>query len=1338
MKRRDWKRGLAFLCATALIAGSLTEFGPLTRVKAEETNLFTDGDMGDDGSDFWTAGNWKFEGATWSAADNIKYDQWAAYDETTSGLGINYGSGDGTVSMYQTIASLDAGDYTVTGWIKDTNSKTGSVTVYHGEDITDEDSLLNITSSFQQFTGHFTLEEAVTDYKVGFNITSEQGAWVCLDSLSLIRNTEDNTGDNENGDTEDDTEDDAEEDTGIVYENDFEDDADLTVWNLNWSVQEATSQSETGAGNNTTTVWNFWSEVAQNLTVSKTFTDLEAGNYKASFETAGGSVDGKLILQAGEDSASASMTVTAWDTYTTAETNAVILSEGATLTLTVDADFQAGGYFKMDNIRLMKVSDEDADAGKKKKLESLKSLIAEYEELSAGDYTEESWEKLSELLDDNKAYIEQLGDTLNFTVAEVENRITALTAAKEALVSASIVKADIYVEKVDGIKDDFIGGVDVSSYVSLKKSGVKYYDFAGNELDDQGFFNLLADSGINYVRVRVWNNPYDSNGNGYGGGNNDLDTAVKIGQWATNAGMRVLIDFHYSDFWADPDKQQAPKAWQGLTLDEKLAEVTKFTTESIQTLLDNGVNVGMVQVGNETNNGIAGESDWSTGMLRVFATGCDAVHAVADKNNHPIKAVLHFANPESGKYQTYAAKLAEANVNYDVFASSYYPYWHGTLSNLQGQLDAIAKTYEKEVMVAETSWATTLEDGDGHDNTVRDGNNDTDMPYDFSIYGQAKELREVINTIVNTTNGIGVFYWEPAWLPVQVYDADADNAEEVLQNNRTAWEQYGSGWAASYAGEYDAKDAGKWYGGSAVDNQALFDFSGHPLDTLNIFKYVKTGATTELKISVVKTTTAEAALGEEISLPEKVTVTYSDGTSSEREVTWNAEQIKTAQENGAGEYRITGEVVLNEKKYEAICKLTISPENILPDGGFESGADTAWTIDGNGVSVKADSSNVKKGTYCLHFWADTEMNYTATQTVTLDAGVYTFGGYLQGSPDGTDDTYEIYVSYDGQEQTASVAMNGWQNWSNPEIKEITITKNNTEITLGIRVKASANIWGAWDEMYLYRIGDVTETPVVTPQPSTPEPAQSSSSDSDTAAPAQTVDWNTVTANVQDKIAEVTQNPNINSVNMNIVCSGETKLPATVLESIQGSNMALALHNGNGVAISISGQDLKGTALNALQSIDLTVNSDAQNIPAAVVASKNADAVKQLSVQNSGVFPVPVNIHVSVGAENSGKSANLYRYNEETKQLEYCASFPVTRNGQSMFALKQGGDYMVTVTATQPKETVYFAGGDYTVKAGDTLSVIAARSNISLTALKAKNPQIKNIHKIRVGQKINLN
>ena len=116
----------------------------------------------------------------------------------------------------------------------------------------------------------------------------------------------------------------------------------------------------------------------------------------------------------------------------------------------------------------------------------------------------------------------------------------------------------------------------------------------------------------------------------------------------------------------------------------------------------------------------------------------------------------------------------------------------------------------------------------------------------------------------------------------------------------------------------------------------------------------------------------------------------------------------------------------------------------------------------------------------------------------------------------------------------------------------------------------------------------------------------------------------------------------------------------------------------------------------------------------------------------------MNIHVNVGAENSGKYANLYRYNAEKKQLEYCGSFPVTRNGQSTFALKQGGDYMVTVTAAQPKEIVYFNSGDYAVKAGDTLSAIAKRNHMSLAELKAKNPQIKDLHKIRVGQKLNLN
>ena len=1333
MKKRDWKRSLAFVCATALIAGSLSEFGPLTRVKAEEMNLFTDGDMGDDSSDLWTAGNWKFEETTWKAADTIKYDPWAAYNDTASGLGINYGYGDGTVSMYQTIASLDAGNYTVTGWIKDTKSKTGKVTVYHGENTTDTASL-DITSSFQQFTGHFTLDEAETNYKVGFQITSEQGAWVCLDSLSLTK------------DATDETEETPAPESNILYSEDFED--EKFDWTENWSTEtKGESKSATGdCDANSSKVWNYYSTIAQNMTATTTVTASEAGSYKASFRTAGENVTGTISLTAGDRKVSADLTAGGWNVYTPAETDALSVEAGTELTITISLDIVAGGYLKIDDILVTKVSDAEIQAAKKVKAEELQSLITEYKVLKETDYTADSWKALQEALTESENFLQALdGDYTSTTVTEIEEKITNLKKAKDELKSAAVVTAGINVKRVNGLKSDFIGGVDISSYRALKDSGVKYYDFAGNELDDAGFFKLLKDSGINYVRIRVWNNPYDASGNGYGGGNNDLQKAVDMGKLATDAGMRVLIDFHYSDFWADPDKQQAPKAWQNLTLDEKLAKVTEFTSDSLQTLLKSGVDVGMVQVGNETNNGIAGESDWSDGMLAVFAAGCDAVHKVADENKHPIKAVLHFANPESGNYQTYAEKLADAKVNYDVFASSYYPYWHGTLDNLQTQLDTIATTYHKEVMVAETSWATSLEDGDGHANTVREGNNDEGMSYDFSIYGQAKELREVINTIANTTNGIGVFYWEPAWLPVAVYDQDATNAEAVLASNRAAWEKYGSGWASSYAGEYDAKDAGKWYGGSAIDNQALFDASGHPLETLKIFQYVQTGAAMEnVCVSTVQNAeTQEIDLGGSFTLPESIKVTYSDASEENAEVTWNQADTAAVQTNVPGTYTVTGTVVLKDGEHAVKCKVIVNRENLLRNPGFEEGTES-WNISGSGVSVKADAKDGRRGNGYLHFFEESAGSYEVTQTIWLDAGIYTFGGHLQGGDGGENDRYEICVTVDGKTQTAEGELNGWKNWSNPEVQNIEITKDGTKVTVGIRATASAKAWGSWDDMYLNKTGEVTPAPVVTPHPTaTPAPAtapetESSSADKETSAPVQTVDWNTVTSNVQAKIAEVTQNPNINSVNMNIVCSGETRLPAAVLGSIKGSDVTLALHSGNGVTVSISGQDLKGTALNALQNIDLTVDSNAQNIPAAMAASKKAEATKQLSVKDTGAFPVAVNIHVNVGAENSGKYANLYRYNAEKKQLEYCGSFPVTGNGQSMFALKQGGDYMVTVTAAQPKESVYFNSGDYAVKAGDTLSAIAKRNHMTLAELKAKNPQIMDLHKIRVGQKLNLN
>ncbi len=165
------------------------------------------------------------------------------------------------------------------------------------------------------------------------------------------------------------------------------------------------------------------------------------------------------------------------------------------------------------------------------------------------------------------------------------------------------VKSDtLYVKQVANLPDDFIFGMDASSVLAEEASGVKYYNFNGGERD---VFKTLAEKGITHMRGRVWNNPFDKDGNGYGGGNCDINTAVEIGKRATKYGMALLVDFHYSDFWADPGKQMVPLAWKDMEIEEKSEELYKYTKECLEKLKKAKVNVGMVQIGNETNGSFA-------------------------------------------------------------------------------------------------------------------------------------------------------------------------------------------------------------------------------------------------------------------------------------------------------------------------------------------------------------------------------------------------------------------------------------------------------------------------------------------------------------------------------------------------------------------------------------------------------------------------------------------------------------------------------------------------------------------------------------------------------------
>ena len=200
----------------------------------------------------------------------------------------------------------------------------------------------------------------------------------------------------------------------------------------------------------------------------------------------------------------------------------------------------------------------------------------------------------------------------------------------------------IYIEPIEDISDDFIRGMDASAVLVNENSGVKYYNFEGKEQD---VFQTLAEAGVNYIRLRVWNDPYDENGKGYGGGNNDVATAIALGKRATQYGMKVCVDFHYSDFWADPKRQHAPKAWKGMSVEEKCDALYAFTTESLTEMLEAGVDVGMVQIGNEINYGMSGES-FLPSVTKLLEAGSRAVREIATANQKDIQIVVHYTNIE--------------------------------------------------------------------------------------------------------------------------------------------------------------------------------------------------------------------------------------------------------------------------------------------------------------------------------------------------------------------------------------------------------------------------------------------------------------------------------------------------------------------------------------------------------------------------------------------------------------------------------------------------------------------------------------------------------------------
>lgn len=708
----------------------------------------------------------------------------------------------------------------------------------------------------------------------------------------------------------------------------------------------------------------------------------------------------------------------------------------------------------------------------KKKLQKCVALMATTMVVLAGCGSTESSEQASAQETSTEA---EEAETVVEEIAPEEINVVAYALPTEAE------EAEVYVDPIENLSEDFIRGVDISSILVEEASGVVYYNEAGEEQD---IFQTLAENGVNYVRVRVWNDPYDENGNGYGGGNNDAAAAAEIGARAAEYSMKLCVDFHYSDFWADPAKQMCPKAWEDMTIEEKSEALYQYTKESLTQIIDAGADVGMVQIGNEINNGMSGETDW-TKKRQLLQAGSKAVREVSEEKGQDIQIAIHFTevDDKNGTYNN-AQKLKDKEIDYDIFAVSYYPFWHGTMENLTEVLQTIADNYGKKVLIVENSYPYTTEEGDGSGNSVSEA--DVQPEYAASVQGQVNEIRDVCAAVAAVGEaGLGYFYWEPAWIPVNVYDASAANADEVLAKNKESWEKDGSGWASSYASGYDPKDAGQYYGGSSWDNQALFDFEGHPLASLKVFKYLHCGTLAVQTVESVPTLEINVSLDAELVMPETVSVVFNDRSTVEVPVVWDEEAVAAIDTSDGGDYEVTGafenlaeaagdlalseETIATLEAMQATAKVSVCRMNLLVNSSFEESDTSMWVIEGNGTDFQNKAADAYSGDISLHFWSNDEISFTAEQQlIGLEPGTYEFGFYLQGGDVG--DAAQMYAYADNGSETLQTEtdVEGWTVWQNPVVTDITVGEDGI-LTVGASIKSGAKGWGTLDDFYLYKV-----------------------------------------------------------------------------------------------------------------------------------------------------------------------------------------------------------------------------------------------------------------------------
>lgn len=363
----------------------------------------------------------------------------------------------------------------------------------------------------------------------------------------------------------------------------------------------------------------------------------------------------------------------------------------------------------------------------------------------------------------------------------------------------------------------FIYGVDLGSLQSIEQKGAT---FKNERQENEDILAILKRSGVQSIRLRLFVDPTSKEGKPYGGGDNTLDSTLNFAKRAQKAGFLLILDFHYSDFWADPGKQFIPKGWP-TTLEALKAKVFSYTKDVLLVFKNAGIFFTHIQVGNEITNGML----WPVGRLYTDKTLVkdgfrhlsvllnSAILAVRDVFIDT-KVIIHLdRGGDKELYEHFFTNLLPLLEPIDVIGLSYYPYWHGSLTDLAENISNLQAKFPYEIMIMETSYAYTGKE-EGHPFVVTDSK--TPVQDGFPPYtpaGQKSYLKTLFKLAFDLKIA-GLFYWEPAWIYVE-----------------------GDTWATkegrAYTNESEKSDGNEWA------NQALFNELGEALPALFAYNEFK-------------------------------------------------------------------------------------------------------------------------------------------------------------------------------------------------------------------------------------------------------------------------------------------------------------------------------------------------------------------------------------------------------------------------------------------------------------------------------------------------------------------